>query len=73
MNRRGFLSSCLALGMAPAIVRADSLMRVVARDTILLDMYGNRLRLVTDHELFIYNNELQEQHLACLLLNLGID
>jgi hypothetical protein len=28
MNRRGFLSSILAMGMAPAIVRAESLMRV---------------------------------------------
>ena len=29
MNRRGFLGSILALSAAPAIVRADSLMRVV--------------------------------------------
>lgn len=28
MNRRGFLSSILALGAAPAIVRAESLMKV---------------------------------------------
>lgn len=33
MNRRGFLSSILALGAAPAIVRADSLMRIVPRET----------------------------------------
>ena len=33
LNRRGFIGSILALGAAPAIVRADSLMRVVARDT----------------------------------------
>jgi hypothetical protein len=32
VNRRGFLSSCLALAVAPAIVRADSLMRVVPRN-----------------------------------------
>jgi len=31
MNRRGFLSGIIALGAAPAIVRADSLMRVVPR------------------------------------------
>ena len=30
MNRRGFLGSMLALGMAPAIVRAESLMRIKA-------------------------------------------
>lgn len=33
MDRRGFLQTCLALAAAPAIVRADSLMRIVPRDT----------------------------------------
>ncbi len=28
MNRRGFLASCLALSAAPAIVRAESLMKL---------------------------------------------
>lgn len=32
VTRRGFLQSCLALAAAPAIVRADSLMRVVPRE-----------------------------------------
>lgn len=36
MNRRGFLGSVLALGAAPAIVRADSLMRIVPRDASFL-------------------------------------
>ena len=36
MNRRGFLGSILALGAAPAIVRADSLMRIVPRGTSLV-------------------------------------
>lgn len=36
MNRRGFLGTCLALGVAPAIVRADSLMRIVPRETVML-------------------------------------
>lgn len=31
MNRRGFLGTCLALAVAPAIVRASSLMPVVVR------------------------------------------
>lgn len=35
MDRRGFLGSILAAAVAPAIVRADSLMRVVSRDTWL--------------------------------------
>lgn len=39
MNRRGFLTSIIALGAAPAIVRADSLMRVVPMD---VDVFGYR-------------------------------
>lgn len=35
MNRRSFISSILALGTAPAIVRADSLMRIVPMDTVV--------------------------------------
>lgn len=35
MNRRSFLSSCLALAAAPAIVRADSLMKIVPRSLIV--------------------------------------
>ena len=31
MNRRGFLGSILALGAAPAIVRAENIMRVTPR------------------------------------------
>lgn len=34
MNRRGFLGSILALGVAPAIVRADSLMRIYKPRTL---------------------------------------
>ncbi len=33
MNRRSFLQSILLTATAPAIVRADSLMRIVPRDT----------------------------------------
>lgn len=36
MNRRSFIGSILALGAAPAIVRADSLMRIVPRETMIL-------------------------------------
>jgi hypothetical protein len=35
MNRRGFIGSILALGAAPAIVRADSLMRIVPVGTLV--------------------------------------
>lgn len=36
MNRRGFLTSMLALAAAPAIVRADSLMRIVPPEVEVL-------------------------------------
>lgn len=36
MNRRGFLSSILTLAAAPAIVRADSLMRIIPVETEIL-------------------------------------
>jgi hypothetical protein len=36
VNRRGFLGSMLALAAAPAIVRADSLMRIVSLETTVL-------------------------------------
>lgn len=42
MNRRGFLGSILALGAAPAIVRADSLMRIVPIQTTVWQVVGVR-------------------------------
>lgn len=36
VNRRSFLAGCLTLGVAPMIVRADSLMRIIPRDTTLI-------------------------------------
>ena len=36
MNRRSFLTQCLALAAAPAIVRADSLMRIVPREAVVI-------------------------------------
>lgn len=36
MNRRQFMQGILATACAPAIVRADSLMRIVARDTTIV-------------------------------------
>jgi hypothetical protein len=36
MNRRSFLQSILAVGMAPAVVRAESLMKMVRRESGLI-------------------------------------
>lgn len=43
MQRRGFLQACLALAAAPAIVRADSLMRIVPRDAVIVGANGIEL------------------------------
>ena len=37
MNRRGFLQGVLALGSAPALVRVDSLMRIVTRQRLFFE------------------------------------
>lgn len=37
MTRRSFLGTILAAAVAPAIVRADSLMRIVPRETLFMD------------------------------------
>lgn len=47
ITRRGFLGSILALGVAPAIVRADSLMRIVPRDTTIVQAADLRWANVT--------------------------
>lgn len=41
MNRRGFLGAILASAVAPAIVRADALMRIVPRETTLAVFHPN--------------------------------
>lgn len=41
MDRRGFLGAMLALGAAPAIVRADSLMRIVVPREAALILWGD--------------------------------
>lgn len=43
MNRRGFLGAILASAVAPAIVRADALMRIVPRETTVYswDVYSD--------------------------------
>ena len=38
MDRRGFIGSILAACAAPAIVRADSLMRVMPRDVAIIQI-----------------------------------
>lgn len=57
MNRRGFLGSILAACAAPAIVRADALMRVVPVDTVLFfpvdnpTMYAGCIREISAYDI----------------------
>lgn len=41
LTRRGFLTSCLALAAAPAIVRADSLMRIAPEPVSRIYLFGD--------------------------------
>jgi len=65
MNRRGFLGTCLALGVAPAIVRADSLMRVVTREwsAAIPQVWGT----VRTAAYFTFMGELMETESTTLL------
>ena len=75
MDRRGFLSSCLALAAAPAIVRADSLMRVVPREmefftlsqpgvvSVWHDISGNGNHLYADTEVVIFSEALSSDEI----------
>lgn len=62
MNRRSFMQSILALGMAPAVVRAESLMRTfVRRESGLVVpewVTGDRLGFALDRTgpMFLYKN-----------------
>ena len=60
MNRRGFMGSILALGYAPAIVRADSLMRIVPRKALVMlarprvpDLGPYSIKIAKRHKLFL--------------------
>lgn len=65
MNRRGFIGSILAACAAPAIVRADSLMRVFAPHEsgllVVTRVAGNQLTaydIITREALLILDNQL---------------
>jgi hypothetical protein len=48
MNRRGFLQSILIAAAAPAIVRADRLMRIIPQETTLFVPNSEPVLLVAD-------------------------
>ena len=58
MNRRLFLASCLALGAAPAIVRASSLMRMVPTESGLLVPSRRLLQMEIGGEMFYFVSDV---------------
>ena len=64
MNRRSFLSSCLALAAAPAIVRADSLMRIVPRDVAIVAAPAVQSIYTLKRQLDEARNECERLHRA---------
>ena len=70
MNRRGFLAGILSLGVAPAIVRADSLMKIVPRNVELLLPYSEDITINQMRDLDFYDGiqwsqrDLAHQRLA---------
>lgn len=76
-TRRGFLGSILALGAAPAIVRADSLMRIIVPTTeeVVAIVGGNRIltiQMITAEALRILHENMQfVQNVNTEFLNAG--
>lgn len=52
MDRRGFLQAILITGCAPAVVQADSLMRIVVRPRIIRIPYlvGGKAHWIEEHD-----------------------
>lgn len=61
MNRRSFLATILASAVAPAIVRADSLMRIVPRETLVLGAGDFTLEIWTWANCCIVSATVQEE------------
>ena len=63
MNRRGFLGSIIAAAAAPAIVRVDSLMRIVPRETGVLVEFDPRgfsltVEMMTEEMMRVFSKRL---------------
>lgn len=56
MNRRGFLKSMLVAGTAPAIVRADSLMRIIPRETEIITSGFGMAGIKTEGTELVYDS-----------------
>lgn len=73
MNRRGFLGAILAAAVAPAIVRADSLMRIIPREQLVLHKAAQIGITEAPMEVFADGDmlALMEARIAAALLALG--
>ena len=56
-SRRSFLSGCLALGVAPAVVRAESLMRIVIPSAKEVALFSGEIGFYKGVAIICYANE----------------
>ena len=73
MNRRGFLGAILAAAAAPAIVRADSLMRIVPRETEVLDWVAKGKTNRDIGEILGMSPRTVNKHLEHIYVKLGVE
>ncbi len=81
MNRRGFLTSILAAGAAPAVVKADSLMKIIVppERKILVVEPSNSLSELIDHTRIRCNNAavtnflIMEWFISCKHFDVSIE
>lgn len=66
MNRRGFLKRIFLAGIAPAIVRADSLMRIIPTETTVInDLYSLGYLIPKGEFLRLYPQETPRSFYLC--------
>ena len=70
MNRRGFLSSIIALGAAPAIVRADSIMRIMPRDEYVWTQVEMPLVIVDPENIHDMVSRVLREHMPQIRANI---
>jgi len=73
MNRRGFLGAILAAGVAPAIVRAESLMKIVVprQELILPGMFACFPRPLSAPEFSLLHEAIKSRQFSGTVAMLG--
>lgn len=64
MNRRGFLKSILAIGVAPAVVRAESLMPLWTPERVAREISGREIMAMQDEFYYAHVSPLAMEDLS---------